>query len=127
MVAFVRGLLTTVTFLVAEHRLQAAGAQQLWFPGSRAQAAWLPRVSVVAVWHVGSARTRDRTCVSCIGRQTLYHGQEPPGKPHQFHSCWIFELFLVWGSCELMFPASVPMLITWYECAQSPTEVCICE
>ena len=59
MVAFVRGLLTTVTFLVAEHRLQAAGAQQLWFPGSRAQAAWLPRVSVVAVWHVGSARTRD--------------------------------------------------------------------
>ena len=27
----------------------------------------------VAPWHVGSSLTRDQTCVSCIGRQILYH------------------------------------------------------
>ena len=27
----------------------------------------------VAPWHVGSSWTRDRTCVSCIGRWILYH------------------------------------------------------
>ena len=35
--AAVHGLLTGVTSL-AEHRLSATEAQQLWFPGSRAQA-----------------------------------------------------------------------------------------
>ena len=43
--------------LVAEHRLQ-----WLWYTGS------------AALWHVASSQTRDQTCVSCIGRQILYHG-----------------------------------------------------
>ena len=28
---------------------------------------------VVAQWRVGSSWTRDRTCVTCIGSQILYH------------------------------------------------------
>ena len=39
-----------------EHRLNSCGAQGL-----------------ADLWHVGSSRTRDETCVSCIGRQILYH------------------------------------------------------
>ena len=30
-------------------------------------------MGLVALWHVGSSRTRDRTCVPCIGRQILNH------------------------------------------------------
>ena len=56
----VRGPLTIAASLVAEHRLQT---RRLGNYGSRAQ---LPR-------HVGSSQTRARTCVSCIGRQTLNH------------------------------------------------------
>ena len=36
-------------------------AQELW------------RTGFVAPWHVGSSRTRARTRVPCIGRQTLNH------------------------------------------------------
>ena len=36
-------------------------AQQLWFVG------------LVALQHVGSSQTRDRTCDPCIGRQTPNH------------------------------------------------------
>ena len=66
-------LLLVVAFLVLEHRLwsvQPSGAgalalelraQQLWHTGS------------AALWHVGLFRTRDRTCVSCVGRQVLNH------------------------------------------------------
>ena len=39
--------------------LQSTG--QLWSMGP------------VAPWHVGSSLTRDQTCVSCIGRQSLHH------------------------------------------------------
>ena len=48
-------------------------AQQLWFPGSRVQAQQLWRTGLVAPWQVGSSWIRDRTRVSCIGRQILYH------------------------------------------------------
>ena len=41
--------------------LSRAQAQSLWFR------------SLVALWHVGSSRTRNRTRVSCIGRWILYH------------------------------------------------------
>ena len=30
-------------------------------------------MGLAALWRVGSSRTRDRTCVSCIGRQILHH------------------------------------------------------
>ena len=48
-------------------------AQQLWLTGSRAQAQQLWRTGLVALRHVGSSRTRDRTCVPCIGRRILNH------------------------------------------------------
>ena len=51
----------------------ACGLQQLWLVGSRAQAQQLWRTGLVAPRHVGSSRTRDRTRVSCIGRQILNH------------------------------------------------------
>ena len=58
--AAVHGLLTAVASLVAEHRSRAQ-AQQLWHTG------------LAAPWRVGSSWTRDRTCVSCIGRWILNH------------------------------------------------------
>ena len=67
------GLLIVVASLIAEHRLQAHGLQQLWLTGFRAQAQQLWLSGLVAPWHVGSSRTRDRTCVPCIGRQILNH------------------------------------------------------
>ena len=54
----VRGPLTIVASPVAEHRLQT---RRLSNCGSRAQP------------HVGISRTRARTRVPCIGRQTLNH------------------------------------------------------
>ena len=47
--------------------------QQLWLAGSRAQAQQLWHTGLVAPWHVGSSRTRARTCVPCIGRWILNH------------------------------------------------------
>ena len=69
----VRGLLIAVASLVAEHGLQARRLQQLWLTGSRAQAQQLWRTGLVAPRHVGSSRTRARTCVPCIGRRILNH------------------------------------------------------
>ena len=48
-------------------------AQQLQCTGSGAQAQQLWRAGLVAPWHVGSSRTRDRTRVPCIGRRILNH------------------------------------------------------
>ena len=60
----VRGLLTVVASLIAEHRLQVRGfshcsswAQQLW-------CMWL-----VAPWHVEPSWTSNQTCVPCTGRR----------------------------------------------------------
>ena len=73
-----RGLLIVVASLVAEHGLQAQGLQQLQHVGSRGsltgsrEQAWqLWHTGFVALRHVGSSRTRDRTHVSCIGRWIL--------------------------------------------------------
>ena len=54
-------LLIAVASFVAEHRLQVQKLQQLW------------RVGLAARRHVGSSRTRDQTCVLCIGRRILIH------------------------------------------------------
>ena len=40
---------------------RVSGLQQLWYIG------------LVARWHGASSRTRDRTCVPCIGRWILIH------------------------------------------------------
>ena len=57
----VRGPLTIVASLVAEHRLQTRRLSCVWLTG------------LVAPRHVGSSQTRARTRVLCIGRQTLNH------------------------------------------------------
>ena len=48
-------------------------AQQLWLVGFRAQAQQLWRTGLVALQHVASSQTRDRTHVPCIGRRILNH------------------------------------------------------
>ena len=53
-----RGRLTTVTS-VAEHRLQGTCAQQLRFPGSRAQAQELRQTALVAPRHLGCSQTTE--------------------------------------------------------------------
>ena len=57
----------------------ARGLHQLWLAGSRVQAQQLWPMGLVALWHVGSSRTKARTCVPCIGRQIL-KTTAPPGK-----------------------------------------------
>ena len=47
-------------------------AQQLWLTGSRAQAQQLWHRGLVALWHVGSSKTRAPTRVPYIGRQILF-------------------------------------------------------
>ena len=69
----VRGLLIVVASLVAEHRLQVRGLQQLWLAGSRVQAQQLSRTGLVAPRHVGSSPTRAQTHVPCIGRRIVNH------------------------------------------------------
>ena len=78
--AAVRGLLTVVTSLVAEHGLQAHQLQQLRRTGSVVVARRLQSTGSVVVAHGlscstawGSSRTRARTHVPCIGRQILNH------------------------------------------------------
>ena len=48
-------------------------AQQLWLLGSRAQAQQLWHTGLVALRHVGSSWSRDRTHVPCHGRRILNH------------------------------------------------------
>ena len=57
----VRRLILTVASLVLEHGLQVQELQYLW------------PVGLVALLHVESSQTRDRTCVPCISRRILYH------------------------------------------------------
>ena len=68
------------------HKLNNCGtwAQSLWLLGSRTQIQQLWSSGSVALWHVGSSQTRDRTYVSCIGRRNFT--TEPPGKPKSFFS-----------------------------------------
>ena len=48
-------------------------AQWLWLPGSRAQVQWSWLPGLVALPHRGSSQTRDRACVSSIGKRILHH------------------------------------------------------
>ena len=66
-------LLIAVASLVVEHRLRAEGLQQLQLPGSREWAQELRCMGLVALQHMRSSHTKDRTQVSCIGRCIHYH------------------------------------------------------
>ena len=63
-------LLTGWLFLLQSTR--AHGLQELHLLGSKAQAQYLWHMGAVALPHVGSSQIKDRTRVSCIGRQILY-------------------------------------------------------
>ena len=60
-------LLIAVASFVAEHRLQAVRASAVAAPGLQGTGS-----AVVVQRHVGSSWIRDRTYVSCPGRQILY-------------------------------------------------------
>ena len=63
-------------FSVAEHGFQARRLQQLQHVGSVVAACGLQqlwRTDLVALRHVGSSQTRDRTHVPCIDRRILNH------------------------------------------------------
>ena len=70
----VPGLLISVAFLIAKHRLQVHGLQQLLLAGFRAQAQKLQCVGLVSARrHVKSAWARGQTCGPSVGRQILIH------------------------------------------------------
>ena len=73
------GLLIAVASLVGRTGSGALGLQELWLPGSRAQAQYLWRVGLHASRH-GSFRTRDGSHVPCMGRWGFL-STAPPGKP----------------------------------------------
>ena len=62
-------------------------AQQLWLVGSRVQAQQLWCTGLVALWHVGSSRTRAQTRVSCIGRRILSHCATREAPPPLLSRC----------------------------------------
>ena len=66
-------LLQSMDFRAGRLQKLRCRAQQLQFLGSRAQAQQLWQPGLFALHHAGSSQTRDRTHVSCIGRQILYH------------------------------------------------------
>ena len=71
LVAVLQVLIAEASFVVG-CGLKAAGASVVAARGLyRAQAQWLWHMGLVAPQHVGSSQTRDRTHVSCIGRQIL--------------------------------------------------------
>ena len=57
----------------------------LWFTGAQ----YLLHLGLDAPQHVGSSQNRDRTLVSCIGRQVLYHcaTREAPFASPLFYGC----------------------------------------
>ena len=93
----VRGPLT-VTASRCGAQAPDAQAQQLWLTGP------------AAPWHVGSSRTRARTHVPCIGRQTLKHcaTREAPQLPFFNLKC-----FYVTSSVlqETIFPKFLSSLV----------------
>ena len=93
------GLLSVVVSLAVEPGLQGAQTHQLWCTGLAAQ-------------HVGPSQTRDRACVSCIGRLILQHwaSREAPNVPLE---CYSYgrkktlitgrrELFCLWDAVRQM-------------------------
>ena len=70
----------------------------LWFLGSRAQVQHLWLTGLLAPRHVGFSQIRERNCISCIGRPTLYHWatREAPGTELLILeiSCWDTQLVI---------------------------------
>ena len=86
-------------FLLQSMSSRARRLQQLWHMGS------------VALQHVKSSRTRDRTCVPCIDRQTLNHWTTREVHHNQFYKIFItFKRNSVPMDSHSAFPPSPPLL-----------------
>ena len=104
----VRGLLIAAASLDAEHRLLVPGLQELWHEG------------LVALQHVGSSRTRARTCVPCIGRRIFNHCTTREAPSFSLFLAWCSQLcilFLAFPLCTscILWPA--PSLATLGSCS----------
>ena len=64
-----RSLLLHLGFL----QLQSMGSRHMGFSGCGTGAHYLWLEGLVALQHVESSQTRDRTCVPCVGRRILTH------------------------------------------------------
>ena len=65
-----------------------------------------------------SSQPRNQTCVSCIGRKTLYH-REPPGKPtYHCSSIWIYFITQALGTV---------LHLEWMNCNFQPSKALHCE
>ena len=71
--SFLHGLFCSFTEWGLFSSCSAQASHRGGFHCCRARAQELRRTDLVALWHVGSSWIRDRTCVSCTGRQILYH------------------------------------------------------
>ena len=71
--SFLHGLFSSFTEWGLFSSCSAQASHRGGFHCCRARAQELRRTDLVALWHVGSSWIRDRTCVSCTGRQILYH------------------------------------------------------
>ena len=76
----VRGLLAPAPPVV-ERGLQGVWTQYVSAPGLQNTVSVAVEMGLVALRHVGSSQIRDPICVSCFGRQILYHWttREAPG------------------------------------------------
>ena len=70
--AVVLGLSVAVASLVMEQGLYSTGSVVVVLGLPVAMASLVDR-GFVALWHMRSSQTMDRTCVPCIGRQILNH------------------------------------------------------
>ena len=94
--------------LVAVSRVSSLGAVRghllFWAIGSRTcglQESW--HMGLVASQHAGSSRTRDHTCVSCIGRWILYLRATRDAlctSPLSIRLSWTFRLLARLGYCQ---------------------------
>ena len=82
--------------------------QQLQLAGSRVQAQQLWHMGLVALRHVGSSQTRDRTCVPCIGRWILNHctTREVPCSSLFLIYLFIYLFILFIWLCQVLVEAS---------------------
>ena len=68
--------------------LRSNGSRHAGFSSCSTRAQQLRHAGLVAPQHVGSSRTRDRTCVPCVDRRILNHcaTREAPGIPRFFNN-----------------------------------------
>ena len=99
-----------------------AWAQYLRLLGCRAQSQLSWHMGLVALQHVGSSRTRDRTHVSCIDGQILNHWAtgEALNLNSTRLSCWLHNIWI------LSYPGLLPIWVNkcYYHAGQIDLLLC---